>query len=988
MSLPSIVTVQRVSGATQIGNTSWSPFGPQEQNLIITSYGDLNSMFNAFVNGQVDITDWPVLPENLGQGSSASYCDSSFNPDFFCTTPTGENGIFDNEINSATPFMGIPLNTSRPAQSASITTGVNTVACDAQHDSFTVTLRNSEQSGSLVLDQYNLLTVANFPSGFPSVTVHDSGGSSPNGVYNTPCLIAGTYSLTTSIYGGTAQVKTLGGQNHALTFNVYWNSISDVYPSAARTLWGAAQGHLLDVPAFVNGFFGPAATYDNFMAPPGQGLTPPTPAQLSAADCYLNGNIANPVLHGWAPACSGGSPDVSAYNMVADNVNGGTMWWQVTGNGMTPGVGYSGHSDLRAACDDFVAMGLGLSSAAGPGGCEEVANALANSTLPAPWTPSNYPHVVPNGNIVYYVRTSAGRKQFGTIIADSLNAMFGTPSSSGGGTVCYGACPNAAPRYYTIGQIACIIFGDGPGGCYLNGWQIYTGGWALSSIPDHLYALFNSLFSGGVCGAGSTTESQPNDFPFYCSPQFDTYSSAGEFSTPPTYGPLFTRAAIDGMNTAMDIPVFTQVDSFVELNGWNYQQCVLPTCSRTQSSIVNTLGSGTETPFWTLLNARQVPGYIPTNSIYSPGGRTGSSDNGLIRLGFAEGPSQLSPFQYTTVADEDIVNEIFDSMLALNPLVSAASGQLIDWQTTTHSSTFNPTATCNSPGTGPVIGCTSQIWHLRNDLKFQDGNQVTANDVAYSIKSYRDVPSANLGPQVANVATAVGLDCGPGQPCETLQVVLALQSPFYEMDIGTIPIIEKALWAPYCGDPATPTSNCASLSFNPMAASNPLTGTQGILIGDGPFSCVIPSGFPNAGQLGGPCAINSAGGLTVEFAFFYKIFLQRNNLYFRCCPNGVGATTSSLYKLSYADKNNDGIVNIQDLADAAFHYGQYDPYWVNPNITCLAPTCSTTVNIQVLAMVAFYYGAGVTSYEGASNLSTLTGIDPQIDPFNCSITGC
>src|SRR5207244_13558891 len=68
----------------------------------------------------------------------------------------------------------------------------------------------------------------------------------------------------------------------------------------------------------------------------------------------------------------------------------------------------------------------------------------------------------------------------------------------------------------------------------------------------------------------------------------------------------------------------------------------------------------------------------------------------------------------------------------------------------------------------------------------------------YSILAYRDVPSANLGPAVANVASAVGTDCGPGQACKTLQVVLALQSPFYELNVGGVFILEKALWAPYC----------------------------------------------------------------------------------------------------------------------------------------------------------------------------------------------
>jgi len=979
MFLPSEISVPAVFGAQQSGNTRWSPFGPQEQQMIISVYGDFQAMFNAFSLGQVDITDWPILPANLGSGSSSAYCDSAFNPSYFCTTPTGELGIFDLQVNSGTAFMGIPLTTSRTTSPASITAVSTTAACDSAHDSFSITLQNQEVANAVVKDAFNTLTVANQPSGSPSTTVSDSGGATPNGVYNTPCLIAGTYKITSSIYGGSATISTTGGLNHAIVFHVNWNSISSVNNAPARSLMGAAIGHTLDVPTFVSGFFGAAATSDNIMAPPAQGLTQPTSAQLSAADCNTGGVSG---LHSWASACTGGSPDTSAYNLVSDSISGGTLWWQVTGSGITPGVGYSGHADLRAACDDFVAMGL---TVGGPSGsnCENVANALANATLPAPYTPSNYPHVVPNGHIIFYVRTSPGRKQFGTIMTDTLNAIFGTPSSAGGGTVCYGVCPNSTPNYYTIGQIAGIIFGDGPvsaGGNGPNGWQLYTGGFSLASTPDHLYGLFNSEFSGGTCGG--IPESQPNDYVLYCNPQFDTDSSAGEFSTATTFGALFSRTALDGLNTAMDVPVYSQISSFVELNGWNFQQCTGTQCVNTQSSIVNTLGGGAfaGAAYWTLLNAHQVPGYNPCSvsnppsncGQYAPGG----GDPSLIRRGFSQTVLNLSPFTATTPWESEIVTEIFDSMLQLNPLTGGGNGQLIDWQTTSHSSSYNPNEVSCNPANGCVTGTTTQIWHLRNDLFFQDGIPVTANDVAYSLLAYRDANSALFGYALSTVSSAAGLDCNSGQACKTLQVKLQQQSPFYELDIGTEPIIPEHIWEPLCGPivnnsiPSGPTSQCANLSFDPMA--------QGIMIGDGPWQCVVPAGFPNAGHIGGPCtedANNNLAGQSVDIGG--RILLTRNDGFARCCPGDV---TSSLYKISYADKNNDGVVNIQDLASAAFVFGKPDPYWVNSNI---AP--GTTVNIQDLATVAFYFGHGIT-YPYLP--SQLTGVDPQIDPFFCPNTGC
>ncbi|HYY91559.1 MAG TPA: hypothetical protein VE955_06175, partial [Candidatus Dormibacteraeota bacterium] len=396
------------------------------------------------------------------------------------------------------------------------------------------------------------------------------------------------------------------------------------------------------------------------------------------------------------------------------------------------------------------------------------------------------------------------------------------------------------------------------------------------------------------------------------------------------------------------------------------------------SSIVNTIGAGTESPFWTLLNARQVPGYNPSNPIYAPGG----GDPNTVRMGFSQGTLFLSPFQFETLWESNIVFEIFDSMLALNPLTGTGNAQVVDWQTTSHSSSFNPSEVSCNALSGCITGTTTQLWHLRNDLKFQDGSSVTANDVAYSILAYRDVPSADLGYLVSSVSSAVGLDCGPGQPCKTLQVKLQQESPFFELDVGGLPIIEKSLWAPYCGNPPNPMSQCARLSFDPMA--------QGIMVGDGPFECIVPTGYTNAGHVGGPCTTNADGTLGSQAVDINgKIILTRYNGYARCCTDD---TSSSLYRLSWADKNNDGVVNIQDLASVAACFGlvsgasnaicssTQSSYWANQNISQ-----GSMVNIQDLATVAFYYGHG-TTYPFLP--SQLTGLDPQIDPFFCPNTGC
>jgi hypothetical protein len=283
--------------------------------------------------------------------------------------------------------------------------------------------------------------------------------------------------------------------------------------------------------------------------------------------------------------------------------------------------------------------------------------------------------------------------------------------------------------------------------------------------------------------------------------------------------------------------------------------------------------------------------------------------------------------------------------------------------TTSHSSSFNPNE-ISCKGTVCVTGTTTQVWHLRNDLYFHDGSQVTASDIAYTILSYRDMPSANLGPNVGNVASAVGLDCGTGLPCKTVLVKLQNQSPFYELNIGSLPIIPMHIWAPVCGNPPNPASQCGNPTFDPMAS--------GLYIGSGPWVCKNV----NTGAVGGSCTQNADGSLGTQFlSVGAKMLLSANPSYMRGPTNLQG---SSLQKFSWADRTDDGVVNILDLADAAAHFGTTDPYWTNPTIST-----GLTVNIQDLATVAFYFGHGVTT---PFSPSQLMGLDPQVDPYRVDLT--
>src|SRR4029077_16324051 len=447
-------------------------------NMIITVYSDFTSMFNAFAGGQIDITDWPVQPSDLSGFQS--------NPDFFVSSPTSDFGIFQTDLNHHNAFMGIAQHTNRTVLPATISSTTTGAGCSTGFGRLNVILQNQEAGNSLILDSLNQVRATHI-SGSPSMSVLDSGGSPPTGVYKIPCVLAGTYNIATTVYSGTASTSIGSAQNVTVTLRVNWNSQSNVIPSQPGIEIGRAIAHLIAKPSFVTiPVLSGTASYDDIQAPPSQGLSiggapfSQLPSSILKEDCSE---------HTWLSPCT----PVSAYNLSPDNIAGGSEWW--TGTGLAAGAtaGYSGTIDLRAACDDFVNAGFTITPSIST--CNDVANASLGTVAP-----SSYAHLVPNGNIVMYIRTHAPRKAFGQIIADSLNFLFGTPNN--GGTVCYGSCPHPTPTYYTISQVASPIFGDDSNP---NGWNLYTGGYTLSPTPDHLYSLYDSSFSGGIC-AGLTAQ--------------------------------------------------------------------------------------------------------------------------------------------------------------------------------------------------------------------------------------------------------------------------------------------------------------------------------------------------------------------------------------------------------------------------------------------------------------------------------------------------
>lgn len=947
--------VRPVLGVSQAGPTTFSPFGPATNTLIFQFYSGFDTMFTNFRSGQIDITDWPANPPDLSGFAS--------NPDYYLTSPTSEFGVFQLDINNHPALFGVSQQTPRVTGPPGIITQSTATAatCATGFGQLNVILVNKEANNAPVRDVLNTVTA----SGPQTFTVSDSsngGASEPDGNYTLPtpptCMLTGTYTVSALAYAGTARVTVGSSQIVTVTLGVNYNSPSTVKLTQLGIESRRAMAHLLNKPEFILGStLQGLATCDDLFAPPSQNLlygscnplvdkTPAIPQSVLDEDC---------AEHPWFNP--GNCHPAAAYLLNNTLVAPSRLWWANTGTIAGSSQGYPSTSDIRAACDHLVAAGFAITPSSAS--CQDVARASVG-TSPKP----GYPHLVTSSQVIFYIRTHPPREAFGQIIADGLNFLFGTANN--GATL--GAAPTnvacavnygfksagsgCAPQYYGISDVSNIVFGDG---LSPDQWGLYTGGYSLTSTPDDLYATFHSQFSSNVCGG--MVAGFPNNYRFYCDPSYDGRSSAAEFSGSLNQATnLFSDAGLIMHRTLPVIPVFSRYEQFVALNAWSFQGVATPQ----PSSLVAGLGTGFQAGsvggLWSLMNMRCNTNYTPVNLAFRCGGGT----SGIIRRSVSQDTSNLSPFTSTTVWEFDIIDSIYDTMLQPNPSTGGSGLQLIDWMTTSHTASFNPNEV-SCIGANCVNGTTTQVWHLRSDLKFHDGVSVTADDVVFSIIALRDVPSAIFQPNVANVVSATAL--GPS----TVQVKLIHESPFYEANIGSIPIMPKHIWAPLCGSPiGAPGNRCGDPIFDPMAA--------GILVGSGAWICNNPS----TGLAGGSCSQNSDGSIGGQaITFGGKIMLKANPTYMRG-PRGLQGT--SLQGLSWADRNNDGVVNILDVADVAFHFGMSDPYWDHP----LYGVQVGVVDIGEVSTVAFYFGHGTTTPFTTSQLASL---DPQIDPFSIDLTG-
>jgi hypothetical protein len=245
-------------------------------------------------------------------------------------------------------------------------------------------------------------------------------------------------------------------------------------------------------------------------------------------------------------------------------------------------------------------------------------------------------------------------------------------------------------------------------------WGIYTATYnsptGLQPFDSSLFFTYNSRFASGIssiqspngpCSVqGAPTNSAP-DYMYLCSPTYDSLTSQMEFAPSlaqsVSYGVQAEASFGAGVYT---LPIFERSVQFGYPNtGW--------------VRAINNEGAG-------------LPNYFTWLNAWNPHPPV----TGIIRQGFSQTTSSVSPFIQNTIWDTYIVGNIYDSLLRPNPL---SSGQLIDWMVTNEQQLSNNQLTYTPPARTVV----SFRFTLRSDLFFQDGRQVTSFDVAFSYLSQR-----------------------------------------------------------------------------------------------------------------------------------------------------------------------------------------------------------------------------------------------------------
>lgn len=640
--------------------------------------------------------------------------------------------------------------------------------------------------------------------------------------------------------------------NAVATSAVPSNDYFEIEFNLANNFWGVSfqfgnnlsgvqlrQGlaHLVDKQKFINtdaGLLGNAFAIDNPVSPSNTELPGANPCGWDASFPQSGSN------------CIVGAPGGTAYHVSPASGLCGTETSQTACQfSWMPGFA---SSDLCAAAQHFINAGLATGED-------------SNCVLTGLRTTAITAHPVSIS-----MRLDTPRHDLGTGLAEEVCALF-TGAYTVGCTTTSGAGCSNIPTETSFPPNAIFCTSSGPGTSFpgfttctavppattctpLDNWWMYPGGFNGASPFDlSLYFGYNSLFvsaPGPPCA--STTTPSAGNYMYVCVPSYDSVSNEMEFApclsasgdpvpgqTSPTFATCPGTIKPTGISAgyqaedvfgkgAYTIPIFSHTLQFAYQSNW--------------SRVIDANGVG-------------IPNYFTWLDAYSPN----PVIPGTVRQGFQFFLNSLNPYRAGFFEEFYILHNIYDSLYQAHPL---SPSQVIDWMTTGHSFVSN-----SSLGYTPPAGTITTIRNTLNpDIFWQDGQQVTAWDVAFSFNSL-----------IANGAFQTEALSGRVSGITVLSktqfdINLFAGDPFIELGVAGVTVLPGHLWSSCAstwssfiasqtlpsviprgtGSCMNTTTTLVAFSFDPLAS--------GILLGSGAWTCQSTggTGLPPTGTLGGGCS--------------------------------------------------------------------------------------------------------------------------------------
>jgi len=695
-----------------------------------------------------------------------------------------------------------------------------------------------------------------------------------------------------------------------------------------------AMAHLLDKDAFL-------AT-DPLVAGLGSKIdNPAPPSQLSGSD-VPDFNLYDP--DHCTPVTD---PCLSAFNNSTDTNPSGDL----TGFAeldSSPSAGNQPSGDWKAAL-------------------EHLAKVRNPSTgLPGYWVDNNGDGVIdtnrPTTTVEFFCRVDhKPRDRYCNGIASRLNQMFGTPV--------------VVVQEKTISQVSSIVFSTQKP----DDWHAYSGGWGLTPDWDHLYDLYVSVFASDTCrgprsnfaanyaftcddgndigelpqGDPNLREVSPGYFVNLNENDYDALAYRVKFA--PTLAASKTSAK-DALlrfgQMAFNIPVYSSASKMAYL-----KDGVVGGAKATASSVPD--GNG-----WTgIINQKGVgpPQGWSWLNMYS----SQPFLSGTVRIGMRQGTLHTDVFKSTTVWEFLILSPLYDSLLTLSPydpnqLMSSTANSWIEGITSVQLG-YNPDTVLGlTPGTVK----SSIRFNLRTDAFFHDGNQVSAEDVEFTIEQFKAAPADIFLSSVINVA---GVTCGSKPSCidasssgasddstdtkldYVVDVHFNSQSFVFIKNIGGLPILPKHVWD--SDHNGSVDSGKLGNAFDAMK--------NYALIGSGPWVCKDLL----TGQVGGRCSNTASSstdvGDSIALVRFRADPLDPRKQYVKSIANFKEWNYADGFRQASTGDPlaDDQLVNIQDVGAILLCFGQIGgscQYW---NDADPAPEIDpTTVDIVETGIVLRWFG--------------------------------